>query len=77
VTAFLLLPEYLDHIVVTQLLHELVNSQLMVKDFLPLDVALVGDNLFVLVEVNGRRIGSHGDSQAAGDPKDKGIIHDL
>ena len=49
----------------------------MVKDLLPLDVALVGDYLFVLVEVDGRRIGPHCHCQTAGNPEYKRIVHDL
>ena len=49
----------------------------MVEYLLPLDVVFVGDDLFVLVEVNGRRVGPHGHGQTAGNPEDKGIVHDL
>ena len=74
---FLVLPENLDHVVVAKLLDELVHCQLVVEHLLPLDVVLVGDDLFVLVEVDGRRVGPHGHGQTAGNPEDKGIVHDL
>ena len=75
--SFLILPEYLDHVVVTHLLHKLINTELVVQNFLSFREIWVRNELFVLVEVNCRSIGPHCYSQAAWNSEDKGVIHCL